>query len=255
MRLRSVEFPFQVLLLCLLSAVSARADELSMGLEGSHYGRDGDGGAVSAGFKHEQTKGGEFVELKRTEFPSGSGSLSQMDVDGYQVPSTAFAWSEGVTLGNANLRASEYGIYKARVALDASFDSHWSARVAEQYIKADTIYGDVLIVAVEYRPTPVWGLKIAAGRSFGGTLTGGQGEIAIHYDTKIHLFAGVGAGQSGYDLIVLNQTFVRTPLFEAYGGVSLPTAHGTLSASAESLRVGAAMRETLRFGFTRRITP
>ncbi len=252
MRLRDLIIHCQIVAACCLVTGPARADdEWAVGLGGTHYSQAGNSDLVSFGFKHSVITGGEFIGVERTQFQTGS--LLLLDLDAFQKPTADRAWSEGISVGTANVAPSRYEVYKVRLAFDASLNSHWSARAVEQYIKADAVYGNLLIVGIEFQPIRAWGVKLAAGQSFAGTLADRHGEFAIHCDGKVHVVAGLVVGTTGYDPIMLGERVTRSALREPYVGVSAALRGGTLSLSAESLRLGGSTRDTLRMRYTRQL--
>ena len=109
--------------------------------------------------------------------------------------------------------------------------------------------------AVEFRPTPHWGIRLAGGYSVSGTLADRYGQLVLHWYGASHIYAGLVAGRTGFDPATLGETAAVRQLREGYAGVGLPVHWGTLSLSADVLSLDGAARETLRLGFSIPLRP
>lgn len=230
------------------------ADTLIGGIQATHFpGEELGGYDVDLTWQHFSPAGGLLLGASDTKVPDGS--LEVVNLDGYRLAWQHLTLSAGASLGDAQIPNRSNLLYKARLAADSQLDANWSARLADQYIDLNLLHGQLMDAAVEYRPTPHWGIRIAGGYTVSGTLADRYGQLVLNWYGASHFFAGLVAGRTGFDPATLGESAAVRQLREGYAGAGLPMHWGTLSVSVDVLSLDGANRETARLGFSIPVKP
>lgn len=245
---------FAACLIFALSVSPAYADDTVISnVAGTHFGGDGNEGAVGLTWQHTLDRGGLLFGLNGSEFPVGS--LTEVDVDAYAVSSARLSLTGGVSIGEAAGTTQSNTLYKARIYLDSPLGAAWLVHAGYQYIDLDVIHGNLLTASVEFRPIAVWGIKAGAGYDAHGSFLDRHGTVEINWYGPQRLFAGVVLGRTGYDPAALGQISVEERLAQIYLGASVPVALGVLTLGVDTLSLEGASRQTVRIGLVQPIRP
>jgi hypothetical protein len=241
--------------LALLAGTPAHAtDTLIGGVQAAHFpGEELGGYAADLTWQHSNANGGVLCGTTDTKVPQGS--LAVVDVDGYRLQWQHLTLGAGASLGSAQTGNGSDLLYKARISADSQINPNWSVRLADQYIDLNLLHGQLMDTAVEYKPTPHWGIRLAGGYSVSGTLADRYGQLVLNWYGASHIFGGLVAGRTGFDPATLGESAAVRQLREGYAGVGWPMHWGILSVSADVLSLDGAARETLRLGFSIPLLP
>jgi hypothetical protein len=238
----------------MVANVAHATDTLIGGIQGTHFpGEELGGYAVDLTWQHSGTNGGLLLGATDTKVPEGS--LQVLDLDGYRLQWQHLSLSGGMSLGDAQTRNGSNLLYKARLAADSQINPNWSVRLADQYIDLNLLHGQLMDAAVEFRPTPHWGIRLAGGYSVSGTLADRYGQAVLNWYGATHIFGGIVAGRTGFDPATLGENAAVRQLREGYAGAALPMHWGSLNLSVDVLSLDGASRETLRLGFSIPLKP